>query len=82
MATAEQVSRYADHIMTEIDGDIDAGLIPATVASFSELHGHVDANDYASQAIPQDAAPDWDAWMELANTVESEVSARLAARNR
>ena len=74
------ISDYADKIMAEIDADIKAGQVPATVASFSELHDHVDANDYALQVIPLDAAPDWDAWMELANTVETEVSTRLAAR--
>jgi hypothetical protein len=48
------ISEYADKIMTEIDGDIKAGHVPATVASFSELHDYVDANDYALEAAPFD----------------------------
>ena len=76
------ISRYADAIMAEIGKDIAAGQVPSTVASFSELHGYVDANDYASQVIPESAAPSWDAWMELANTVEAEVTERLRARTR
>lgn len=71
---------YADSIMAEIDHDISIGQVPATVASFAELHDHVDGNDYALQCIPQDAAGCWDEWMELANEVEAEVSRRLAAR--
>ena len=93
-------SEYADKIMAAIDVDIQAGLIPATVASFSELHDYVDANDYALEAVPFTAplctcertmgnpacycghGEAWFAYMEYLNTVESEVSARLAARNR
>jgi hypothetical protein len=50
-------SEYADRIMAEIDDDIKAGLIPATVASFSELHDYVDANDYALEAVPFSGPP-------------------------
>ena len=46
------ISVYADMIMAEIDGDIRSGHVPATVASFSELHDYVDANDYALEAAP------------------------------
>jgi len=31
---------------TEIDADVRSGLIPVDVASFSELHDYVDANEY------------------------------------
>jgi hypothetical protein len=78
--SAQSISQYADMIMGLVDADMRLGRIPATVASFSELHDYVDANDYALEVIPRDAAPSWDAWMELANDVEAEVSGRLAAR--
>lgn len=74
---AQQISKYADAIMSEIRADVKAGTVPATVKSFSDLHSYVDANDYASQVIPQGDLT-WDAWMELANDVETEVSRRLA----
>ena len=51
------ISDYADKIMAEIDADIQAGLVPATVASFSELHDYVDANDYALGAVPFSGPP-------------------------
>ncbi len=35
--------------------DMKAGLIPPTVRSFSELHDHVDANEYLLEVWP-----DWD----------------------
>jgi hypothetical protein len=93
-----EVSDYADKIMAEVDGDIKAGLVPATVATFSELHDYVDANDYALEAVPFSGPPctcvrttanpgcscayaeAWGEYMELLNVVETEVSARLAAR--
>jgi hypothetical protein len=72
------ISEYADRIMAEIDGDIQAGHVPATVASFSELHDHVDANEYLT-----DAGYWWentDESMAFVNAVEAEVSRRLTAR--
>lgn len=82
MSATPEITRYADLIMAEIDADITSGQVPSTVASFSELHSYVDANDYASQVIPETAAPSWDAWMELANHVEAEVTERLRTRTR
>ena len=35
-----------EQIKREIESDIAAGVIPANVATFSELHDHVDANEY------------------------------------
>lgn len=37
---------------SEILADIAAGTIPATVASFSELHDYVDANEYGGFCDP------------------------------
>ncbi len=72
-------SEYAGEIMAEIDSDITATVVPATVASFSELHDYVDANDYTIQAgIPYDLQAD--GGMDLVHDVEEEVTRRLAAR--
>ena len=30
----------------EVAADVKAGVVPRTVASFSDLHDHVDANEY------------------------------------
>ncbi len=49
---ATQISRYADAIMTLIKSDVEAGIVPASVRSFSELHDYVDANDYGLEAVP------------------------------
>ena len=35
-----------DQMKAEINADIAAGQVPATVKSFSELHDYVDANEY------------------------------------
>lgn len=48
------VQRYADTVMRWIERDIDAGLIPASVASFVELHDYRDANVYVIDAIGAD----------------------------
>ena len=76
------INEYADKIMTEIDKDIAAGWMPATVATFSELHDHVDANDYALEAAPFSGfAGTWDEYMEHLNVIEAEVNRRLAERS-
>ena len=43
--TAEQV---IEQMVREIKADINSGTVPATIASFSELHDYVDANEYGS----------------------------------
>jgi hypothetical protein len=74
------ISGYADKIMAEIVGDVEAGIVPAGVASFSELHDHVDANDYAQAAgVPVYVAGAEDPWA-LVNAVEAEVDRRLRER--
>ena len=81
---SKTVEQYADRIMALIDETIAEGFrnthgvpMPATVASFSELHDYVDANDYFV-----DAEVPWgtEAERELTNQVADEVSRRLAAR--
>lgn len=43
MKTVEQ---HFEQMKTEILADMASGLVPKTVASFSELHDYVDANEY------------------------------------
>ena len=38
--------KMSDRMKTEILADIAKGIVPSTVASFSELHDYVDANGY------------------------------------
>ena len=40
--------RLVHAMVTEIDADMEQGLVPRTVRSFSELHDHVDANLYGA----------------------------------
>lgn len=49
---ASQISKYAGEILALIRTDVAAGHLPASVRSFSELHDHVDANDYALEVVP------------------------------
>lgn len=54
----------------EIAGDVAAGVVPATVATFSELHDYVDANEYGGLCD--------DGWLEYADgewTPETEAGA-------
>lgn len=43
MKTVEQ---HFEQMKAEILADMASGLVPKTVASFSELHDYVDANEY------------------------------------
>lgn len=45
-AAEPNVERLAGLILAEVHAHMDAGRIPRTVASFEELHDHVDANMY------------------------------------
>ncbi len=53
--TTDYVGCCADRVIAEIRADIAAGLVPATVASFAELHDYVDANTYSGLTDPADA---------------------------
>lgn len=81
--TVLSVSEYADKIMNLIDEDIVGGWVPATVTTFSELHNHVDANDYLEDAnVPWGTdLPDADDPNGLVADVGDEITARLTARN-
>ena len=41
-----ELAAVIDRAKSEILADVAAGIVPASVASFSELHQHVDANEY------------------------------------
>jgi hypothetical protein len=73
------ISSYAAKIMAEIDSDIADGTVPATVATFGELHDHVDANDYAQQVGVPFLEGDDDPW-QVFNAVEDEVDRRPRER--
>lgn len=45
------VARWADAIMVAIEADQAAGLVPAAVASFSELHDYRDGNMYVIDVL-------------------------------
>ena len=78
----ELVRRYADAIMIAIKADMDAGIVPRSVSTFTELHDYVDANEYAVQAgVPWGSDPEalryGNDGYALVNAVESAVSAML-----
>jgi len=60
----DQLSERIDRAKRQVLADVAAGIVPATVASFSELHDYVDANGYGGAF--EDDAPEandgiWDA---------------------
>jgi hypothetical protein len=82
------VAGFADKVMTMIDEDIADGTMPADVASFTDLHDHVDANTYLIDALAgafprggNDAEVLFgDAEIAMGNAVSDEVNHRLAER--
>lgn len=78
--TTPQVAEIADKVMAEIQADIDAGTVPASVSSFAELHDYVDANMYADADLPLNDDEDDDSDIDLINAVQNEVDRRLASR--
>lgn len=73
----------ARHVITEIRADVAAGTVPATVATFSELHDHVDANEYLLGAprfrAVYDAAECADDWLPAGNSLADEVDHAIRA---
>jgi hypothetical protein len=72
---ARTVSDYADLIMVMVREDIADGTVPAGVASFTDLHDHVDANEYLIHADVPWGTDDPDST--VTNAVTDEVSRRL-----
>lgn len=81
---SQQVSRLADLVMAEIEKDIASGVVPSGVGSFTDLHDHVDANEYLT-CVPfgdHDGESEkykqaYDQWIALGNAVAAEVDLRL-----
>lgn len=74
-ACEEQVRVHVERAKAEILADIDEGRVPATVHTFSELHDHVDANEYGGL----NAETDPELWIPLGNAVQAEVDVWLRA---
>ena len=64
-----------EHAKREVLADVATGIVPATCASFSELHDYVDANGYGGAFEDDSPEPDWDGW----NTVQSAIDAWIKA---
>lgn len=62
---------YADGAMADIAADIAAGVVPASVATFTDLHDYVDANEYVAGVPTSDGYG-------LVNAVTAEINRRLA----
>src|SRR5262245_32462927 len=54
-----EFEKAVERAKREINEDIAYGIVPATVSSFSELHDHVDGNEYGG-ACEAGAYPDTD----------------------
>lgn len=74
MRTIQEVVEVAK---TQIRTDIEKGYVPSTVASFVELHDHVDANEYG---VPE-SDPDMgtDAMCERWNAIHDAIDAWIKA---
>ena len=57
----------------EILSDIDDGIVPATVATFSELHDYVDANEYAGLCDENFMPSDSQEGADIANEVQGQI---------
>jgi len=66
-------SDHASAILALIDQDMSAGIVPRDVASFCDLHNHLDANAYALAAGIDELSG------EYVNAVETEVNRRIVA---
>ncbi|MCL5745317.1 MAG: hypothetical protein M1541_15555 [Acidobacteria bacterium] len=60
----DQLVERLERAKREVLADVAAGIVPVTIASFSQLHDYVDANGYGGAF--EDDAPDasdesWDA---------------------
>jgi hypothetical protein len=74
------LNQFADEVIRAIDNDIRDGVMPADVATFSELHLHVDANVYLLDVAGMATPGENDDGLELPNAISNEVDRRLRAR--
>lgn len=82
MAEQEVINSLVERCKREILQDIDNGIVPETVSSFSELHDYVDANCYGGfcdddEDYDDDNEEIWENQMELVNTVQCLVDVWL-----
>jgi hypothetical protein len=83
--TAEEWAKVGTPVVErakgEIRADIAAGRVPAAVATFAELHDHVDANGYGGAFEDDNPAPFAEGMVEEAcdfwNRVQAELDAWL-----
>lgn len=76
-------AQMAVQMIKEIRQDMEAGLVPVTVTSFSALHDHVDANEYlinAMDAAGEEFDPADEAQAARDNRAMDMVNVWLAAR--
>jgi hypothetical protein len=72
----QQTRIYAGRVLGLIRNDQHAGIVPAHVRSFAELHDYVDANEYLTDAeVPWEPG---EHGLRMVNAVTSEVNRRLA----
>jgi hypothetical protein len=74
-------NEFVEQAKTEILEDIIAGIVPATVTTFAELHDYVDANEYVENVpwgtgLPRDESDP--AGVRLIIAVQDKVSEWLA----
>ena len=78
--TMPDVAGYARRILAAIDADVLEGILPAGVRTFTDLHDHVDANDYLDEAgVPYEATV---ASNEVTAAVQDAVTALLSTAGR
>ena len=77
--TNELIERL-ERAKREVLADVAAGVVPVTVASFSELHDYVDANGYGGAF--EDDAPDTndELWDALQDAVDGWIKSGAMAR--
>jgi hypothetical protein len=67
-----------ERMKSEVLRDIERGIVPADVNSFSTLHDYVDANEYGGACEGDFNANHCEFWNRLQNAVDSWLRSRLA----
>ncbi|WP_194838446.1 hypothetical protein [Nocardia sp. XZ_19_369] len=75
-ATIDGIARV---MMIQIRTDFTVGRLPETVASFTELHAYVDANDYAARSVERYSRETGRDWLDFVNEVTDIVDTWLRA---
>jgi hypothetical protein len=73
-----RVRAYADEVLALILEDVAEGVVPPSAADFSELHSHVDANEYLI-GVGQVYDPALQDSLDEINAVEDLVTERIRA---